>query len=69
MLRVGRCTYQGAGKRNDPSYPGFTPIVCLTATSRYGSLGPYVLKTEQGYIMENIWQACKVYPYVPDSTQ
>lgn len=69
QLRVGRCTYDRNGKRTDPFYEGFTPIVCLTASSPYGELGPYLLKDEYGRIMENYWQACKVYPNVPKSIQ
>lgn len=54
MIRVGRCIYDRNGKRTDPSFEGFTPIVCLTASSAYGELGPYCLKDEYGRIMENI---------------
>lgn len=68
MIRVGRCHYQN-GKRIDPSYPNFTPIVVLTKSSQYGSLGPYVLKDGQGRILENIWQGSKVYEKVPYSCQ
>ena len=68
MIRVGRCTYEG-GNRRDPSFEGFTPILVLTKSSEYGSIGPYVLKDEKGRIMENIWQFSKVYEYVPPVTQ
>jgi ATP-dependent DNA helicase PIF1 len=65
-LRIG--TIQG-GKRIKPSYKGFTLIEVMTASSKYGSLGPYVLKDENGRIMENIWQFSKVYPTVAKSRQ
>ncbi len=45
QVRVGTCRFE-KGKRVDPSYPGFTPIVCLTASSRYGMLSPYCLKAK-----------------------
>ena len=68
QIRVGRCKYQN-GKRVDPSYPGFEPIVVMTKSTKYGSLGPYCLKNEKGQIMENIWQFSKVYPTVPATIQ
>ena len=68
QIRVGRCKYE-RGKRIDPSYPGFEPIVVMTKSSKYGSLSPYCLKNEKGQIMENIWQFKKVYSSVPQSTQ
>ena len=46
-VRVRHCFYNN-GKRCDLTYPGFTPIVVLTKLSKYGSLGPYVLKNEKG---------------------
>lgn len=64
-VRVGRCTYDGSGKRTDPSFPGFTSILVLTKSSAYGELGPYVLKDRKGRIIENVWQASKVYPEIP----
>jgi hypothetical protein len=48
-----------------PEYPGFTRIICLTKSSAWGDLGPYVLKDDQGRLMENIWQFSKVYESVP----
>jgi hypothetical protein len=65
QIRVGRTIYAPNGKRTDPSYPGFTPIVVLTVSSPYGDLGPYVLKDEKGRIMENLYQASKIYETVP----
>ena len=64
LIRVGRIVYE-KGKPIHPSYPGFTPIVVMTKSSAYGDLGPYVLKDEEGRIMENLWQFRKVYPWVP----
>src|SRR5690349_14496747 len=70
MIRVGRCTYDRFGKRTDPVYPEFTSIVVLTKSlSHWGNLGPYVLKDDQGRIMENIWQYQKIYKQVPKSIQ
>ena len=68
MIRVGRCTYSG-GTRHDPSFEGFTPILVLTPSSAYGSLGPYCLKDGQGRNMECIYQFSKVYETVPSSVQ
>ena len=64
QIRVGKIVYEH-GKQIIPSYPNFTPILCLTPSSPYGSIGPYVLKDEKGRIMENIWQFSKVYKRVP----
>lgn len=64
MIRVGRIDAYG----RHPSYPEFEPIVVMTRSSRYGSLGPYVLKDAQNRIMENIWQFSKVYDRVPATT-
>lgn len=72
-IRVGRCTYTEQGRRIDPSCDlpegKYKPIVVLTKSSTYGSLGPYVLKNDKGQIMENIWQFSKIYQRVPASTQ
>lgn len=67
-IRVGRCIYDN-GRRIDPEYPGYTPILCLTKSTPYGDLGPYVLKTSEGQIMENIWQFSKIYDNIPRSIQ
>lgn len=64
MIRVGRSVYNN-GIRTDPSYENFTPILVLTKSSSYGSIGPYCLKDEKGRIMENIYQFSKVYETVP----
>lgn len=65
MIRVGRRVYDRAGKYTDPSFEGYTKVLVLTKSTKYGSLGPYVLKDDKGRIMENIWQAEKVYKEVP----
>lgn len=68
QVRVGRCTYVD-GKRIDPHFSNFTPIVVLTKSSEYGALGPYVLRDGRGRIVENKWQAWKVYEWVPEVSQ
>lgn len=68
QIRVGKLQYS-KGKQVYPTFENFTPIVVLTKSSKYGHLGPYVLKDEQGRIMENIWQFSKVYEWVPYSIQ
>ncbi len=67
-IRVGTCSFN-RGKRIDPKYKNYTPIICLTKSSKYGSLGPYVLKDKKGRILENVWQFSKVYKKVPKSLQ
>lgn len=64
MIRVGRRIYNKNGTFIDPHYNGFTPILCLTKSTEYGDLGPYMLKDDKGRIMENIWQFSKVYKKV-----
>jgi len=71
MIRVGRRLYSG-NTFTDPSFENFTPIICLTAKTEYGSLSPYDLwdEDEDGKkCMENIWQFSKVYRHVPKSKQ
>jgi hypothetical protein len=68
-MRVGRCRYV-SGKRVDPVYPGYEKIVVLMqGHSKWGCLGPYMLKDPQGRIFENIWQFSKVYQSIPKSVQ
>lgn len=70
MIRVGRCSYDKKGKRTDPSYPGFTPIVVLMSShSEWGVLGPYNMKNEKGQIFENVWQFQRAFEKVPATTQ
>lgn len=64
QIRVGRIVYVN-GKPVHPKFPGYDPIVVMTKCSAYGELGPYLLKDEQGHIMENVWQSARVHPYVP----
>jgi hypothetical protein len=67
-IRVGRRIYNGK-KYTDPQYDDYIPIICMTASTAYGSLSPYVLKNDHGHIMENIWQFSKVYEKVPYTKQ
>lgn len=64
-VRVGRRTYI-KGKPVDPKVPGYTPIISLTP---YGCIGPYCLRDDQGYFLENRWQGSKVYASVPTCRQ
>jgi hypothetical protein len=60
-IRIGRCFYSH-GKRIDPTFPGFTPILVLSkSASEWGALSPYELKDEYGRIHENIYQFAKIY--------
>jgi len=68
MIRVGRRIYKGS-KFVDPSFEGFIPILCLTKSSPYGDLGPYVMVTKDNVIFENYYQFSKLYKYVPYSKQ
>jgi len=68
MIRVGKIRYK-RGKKILPHYDGFYDVVVLTKCTKYGSLGPYVLKDENGSFMENIWQFSKVYEHVPATIQ
>jgi hypothetical protein len=63
-VRVGRIV-----KNKNPSFENFKPIIVMTPSSAYGDIGPYCLKSKEGYLMENIWQFSKVYPKVPKTTQ
>lgn len=64
MIRVGTIKYVG-GKKVYPTYGKCIPIEVMTPSTAYGDIGPYVLKNEDGQIMENIWQFSKVYKRVP----
>ena len=69
MIRVGRRIFKN-GKWIDPSFPGFTPVLVLMKShSKWGELGPYLLKNDKNQIMENIWQFAKVYEKVPKTIQ
>lgn len=67
-IRVGRTKY--INRRTIlPKYPGYTEILVLTKTaSRWGGLGPYHLKNNDGQILENVWQFSKCYKNVPGVT-
>lgn len=64
MIRVGRRIYTNSAF-TDPEYDNFKQCIVMTPSTQYGSLGPYVLKDDKGRIMENIWQASKIYKEVP----
>ncbi|MHB1952480.1 MAG: hypothetical protein ACYCOU_01930 [Sulfobacillus sp.] len=44
-------------------------MVMMRSHSRYHPLSPYYLADSDGRLMENLWQAAKVYPEVPSSRQ
>lgn len=67
-IKVGTITYEGK-KQIFPKVPNYTSIVCLTPSTKYGSLGPYVLCDEMGRLIENVWQFSKVYKKVPKTKQ
>jgi hypothetical protein len=60
MIRVGRRL-----NNQNPSLKGYKEIYSLTKCTPYGDISPYELKTEDGVIIENIWQFSKVYETVP----
>ena len=68
QIRVGRRETK-KGKTIDPCYSGFEKVLCLTKSTKYGSLSPYCLVNDKGQIMENIWQFSKMYESVPNVTQ
>jgi len=69
IVRVGRITFTSDYKQIKPEMKGFKTILCLSKSSTYGSLGPYVLKTKENHIFENEWQFRKVYPKVNETKQ
>lgn len=74
QIRIGTRKYNKDDTFVDPKYPGFEPIVCLTASTKYGSLGPYVTRCveerpEKGSLIENIWHSFKVLPVIPKTRQ
>lgn len=68
QIRVGRIVYVN-GKSIHPKLEGYKSILVMTPSSAYGELGPYVLRTEEGYLLENYWHACKVFESIPYSKQ
>ncbi len=79
-VRVGRRIYSNNFPKGfrDPSIEGYTNVLCLTPSSPYGELSPYVLKvdvisSDQTTVitsnMENAYQFSKVYQKIPKSRQ
>lgn len=67
LIRVGtsKYTYQnGKSTRTDPKFEGYQNILVLPG-GNYNNLSPYVVKNDQGYIMENYYQSQKVYAKIP----
>jgi hypothetical protein len=69
QVRVGTRIYNKDGSFKDPSFPDFVPIIALTKSTAYGSLGPYELFDEKGRCLENVWQGSKVYASIPETLQ
>lgn len=44
-------------------------LLCLTKSTAYGDLSPYVLEDEEGRLLENVYQFSKVYEVVPKTRQ
>lgn len=65
MIRVGIKPDKGT-----LTVPGYETInVLMKSHSKWGELGPYHLKTDEGWIFENVWQFAKIYEVVPASSQ
>lgn len=72
-IYVGRRVYNGKDFL-DYVQPNTKKVLCLTKSTPYGCLGPYVLRVppwekyikscEEGTIMENTYQGSKIYPSV-----
>lgn len=57
-------------EKGDLVVPGYETInVLMKSHSKWGALGPYHLKTDEGWIFENVWQFAKIYEYLPYSRQ
>lgn len=56
-IRVAKYFYK---TRTLPTTDGYTNVLIHTK----GPLSPYQLKNEDGHLLENIWQFCKLYPRV-----
>ena len=69
MIRVGRRVYNKDGSYTEPSFVGFSKVLCLTKSTEFGDLSPYELRDERGRIMENVYQFSKVYACVPYTKQ
>jgi hypothetical protein len=61
-VRVGRYDWK---RRIQPMTKNFENILIHVRDK----LSPYVLKDNEGRIMENIWQFSKIYPFVPKQQQ
>lgn len=66
LIRVGR-----KSGNSSPKYPGFESVMCLTPSTKYGELSPYMLfdGTNGDRNMENLYQFSKVYEKVPHSRE
>lgn len=52
-----------------PFYPNFTSIVALTKSSKYGSLGPYVLTDKKVEFTRICGKPARFTKFVPPTTQ
>lgn len=64
-IKVGTIYYDSKKNKIFPEADGFKLIEVMTPSTKYGSLGPYALRSSKGAIFENIWQFSKVYEKVP----
>lgn len=73
MLSIGKRSYIGGKFKETPDSDNFEKIIVMIQTdhlkNEYGSLSPYNLVDERGYLIENLWQFSKVYETVPEITQ
>jgi len=72
QIRIGTRKYNSDGTFVDPSFPDFTPCVCLTRSTRSGSLGPYEVCVtekcpEKGGTIESVWHSFKILPEIPEA--
>lgn len=68
-IYVGRREYifkRGKQTFVDHVAKGTHPVLCLTPSTEFGSLSPYVMRDENGNLLENAWQFRKIYKTVPD---
>lgn len=57
MIRIGTHTYTSESKLDN-----FLSVPCISNDLRYRDLSPFLLKDENGHLMENVWQYSKLYP-------
>lgn len=71
IIRVGKLIYDKQTKKDTVlTLPGFETVVIKNYKRGFcASLSPYFLKTNEGHIMENVWQFSKVYPKVHSQKQ